>query len=321
MNRRVFLSSAGAIVLAGCPADGDQEGSDNGTDEAKGIEENDEVLNETYEHLETAGEELETQAELSFETDPNDSLSISGIETGIENAEAALADFDEDSASDEQLARFKNSERAIVYLKDAVAVLVELENGINALDTAVSYENNERFADAADQMEVATDHFVETESLVDDVATSWDELNAEQFGANNVDLATGADDIDHLKEICNAYARFSEAGIEFYLGVKAYFEGTDLFGQERFSAASSAFSDASDNLGTANQRYKNAETNVPQSFQNDFIEMTCLTDALHESSVLFAEASDAAENRDWETAETRAEEAEAALDVSCGERV
>ncbi len=302
-------------VLGGCLSnDNESDSSAN----PEGSTANNEALNEAYDHLETAGNEFETQADVAFETEPENPLSTSGIETALKNVESALDDVNENEASDEQLDRLENAEYALAFFEDGLSVLVELEEGFNAWKTADSYETNDRHSDAADQIKTAAEHFREAESLVSDTKASWDELDADQFESKDVELATESDDLDYLEELCNAYARFSEATADLFTGLEYFVEGSDLFGQERFNAAASAFEDAANSFEAANNKYREAETEMPQSFRKEFIDQTCRTDAVLEASNLFTEASEAAAEGDWETAEEKANKAETALDVSCG---
>ncbi|SEQ03907.1 hypothetical protein [Natrinema salaciae] len=321
MNRRTILVGAGVSitsVLGGCLSSSDDEGDSSPDSDSQGSSANTEALNEAYDHLETAGNEFATQADVTFETDPENPLSTSGLETAIGNAESALEDINEDEASDEQLDRLENAEHALSLFEDLLSVLVELEAGFNAVATADSYSTNDRFSDAGDQLEIAAEHFREGESLLSDAKTSWDNLDASQFEANDVELATGSDDLEHLGDVCDAFSRFCTATVDLYSGVEYYVEGANLIEQERYGAAASAFEDASNTLTDANSQYQDAETAVPQSFRKDFIDFTCLTDAFIESSDLFKEASEAMERGDWQTADTKATEAEEALNASCG---
>lgn len=321
MNRRTLLVGTGVTatsVLGGCLSNDNESDSSENPENPEGSTANDEALNEAYDHLETAGNEFETQADVAFETEPENPLSTGGIETALNDAESALDDVNEDEASAEQLDRLENAEYALAFFEDGLSVLIKLEEGFNAWKTADSYETNDRHSDAADQVKTAAKYFREAESLVSDAKASWDELNAEQFEGNDVELATGSDDLDYLEDLCNAYARFSEATTDLFTGLEYFVEGANLFDQERFSAAVSAFEDAANSFEAANSKYREAETEVPQSFQKEFIDQTCRTDAVLEASNLFTEASEAAAEGDWETAEEKANNAETALDVSCG---
>ncbi|WP_436344490.1 hypothetical protein [Natronorubrum sp. FCH18a] len=315
MNRRKVLLTSGvalSAVLAGCTSS-----SDDGTNGSGGSESDDEALEDAADHIVEASNRLEEETTISFETDPGDPLNTSAIEQGIENAEESLDDFNEDEASNDQLTQYENIEAAIEYTTDALEVLTELEEAFDAFDTAVSYENNERYDDAADQLEIALDHFTKADDLVDDAAESWSSVEVENT-EGKLDIADGEDDLDELDDICDAYARLTEAAIDFDRGLEAFKEGTESIEQGRYSAAASAYGDATIHFEDARDLYQDAETEVPSSYREVFIDMTCVSEAIVEASELFVEASEAADRGDYQTADTRANEAQEAMDVSCG---
>ncbi|QRV15440.1 hypothetical protein JMJ58_00620 [Haloterrigena salifodinae] len=336
MNRRTLLVGTGTTIaasLAGCTADGDsnadenkpengEEDSDEKNQPSEEVrEEIDDSLDEAYSHLAAANEEFETQADISFETDPKDQLSTSGIKTALENSESELDDIDEENASDEQIERLENGKLALSIFNNLLSAVTELNDAFGAWSTADSYYDNDRYSDGAEQLESATEHFRDAESTTNNARDSWDELNSEYFEESDVELATKKDDLEHLEKTCDAFARFSEAIVDLYLGMDDFSEGSEYVDQERFIAAKNAFKDASDSFRQTNQQFRDAETAVPQEYRSEFIDSTCMTDALIEASDLMATGSEAAAAGNYNRASTYYEEANTALDTSCGDTV
>lgn len=279
MNRRELLAAGAIVAVSGCLGESDGQDDPPGNDDdsggssngrSQGSEANAEALTNAFDYIEEAGDRLEEEAELSFVTDLDDPLDTSAIETAIARAEGALENFNEGEANDDQLASYERAELSIEYLSAMLDVLNELELAYEALETAGSYENNERHGDGADQLQMAADYFTGAASLPDGARESWSAFQAQDFD-DELNLADGEDVLDELAEVCDATIRYCEAGVHLDEGLEAYFEGSDLFEQERFSAAGSAYADANESFTEANSQYKSAETEVPSSFQGSFI--------------------------------------------------
>ena len=339
MNRRTLLAGTGTTVtgiLAGCTADSDSNPDENGAENGaeskdKNTDDNepseevreeiDDSLDAAYGHLETASDEFETETDITFETEPKDPLSTSGIETALDNAASELDAIEEENASDEQVERLENGERAVSIFNDLLSATTELNDGFGAWDTADSYINNDRYDDAADQLETAAEHFREGESPIGATRESWSELDADYFEESEVELATTEDSLEHLEGAFDAFARYAEAAVDLCLGMVTFIEGGEYIEQERFEPAKNAFQDSTHSFRQAKQQVKDAETAVPQEFRSDFIDATCESNALVEASESMADGSEAAAAGYYDVAGTHFDEAGAALDASCGDTV
>lgn len=351
MNRRTLLAGTGTTVtgiLAGCTADSDSNSDENGAEngdenetengDENGVESKNEntedsepseevrkeienSLDAAYGHLETASNEFETETDIAFETEPKDPLSTSGIETALDNAESELDAIEKENASDKQVERLENGELAVSIFNDLLSATTELNDGFGAWDTADSYINNDRYNDAADQMETAAEHFREGESTIDTTRESWDELNSDYFKESEVELATTKDSLEHLEATFNAFARYSEATVDLCRGMVTFIEGSEYIEQERFVPAKNAFQDSSQSFREAKQQVKDAETAVPRAFRSEFIDATCESNALLEASGLMADGSEAAAAGNYDRARNHFDEASTALDTNCGNTV
>ena len=322
MQRRQLLTSTSAgvtMALAGClSSESGTDGSDGGDDpEPEGSESNAEALEEASDDLEEAFDRIEEEVDVSFQANSVDPINTSAIENSIENAEDALDEFEEEEADEEQLAAYDSLRATAEFAKAFFDVILEYESAIDAFDTAISYENNGRYNDAVSQLETALTHFENASDLLEDAQSSWEEIEAIDSD-EELDIADTKDELDQLANTTDAYVLFTEAGIEFDTGYAFYLEALDQYEQEQYGESASTFGEAAIEFENAADQYRSAETEVSSSLQSTFINMTCYSESLLESSELFEESAEAADDGRYQTANDRAAEAEEALDAGCG---
>jgi len=324
MQRRQLLSSTGAglvTVLGGCLSSesGTEENGENETDsqEPDGSEDNSEALEAASDDLDEAFDRMAEEADIAFELEPGNPINTSAIESSIENAEEALDEFDEAEADEEQLAAYESLRAVIEFAKAFFDVILEFESAFEAYDTAISYEENNRYNDAVSQLEIALEHFENAVDLLADANEAWEGVEGADSDTE-LDIADTKDELDELTEIADAYVLLTEAAIDFDTGYELYLEALDQYEQERYAESASTFAEATIEFGDAADQYRSGETEVSSSFRDAFINMTCYSEALLESSELFEDSADAAAGGDFQTAEDRAVEAEEALDAGCG---
>jgi len=324
MQRRHLLSTAGTglmMAFGGCLSSesGTEENGNNETDseEPDGSEDNSEALEAARDDLDEAFDRMGEEADVAFELEPGNPINTSAIESSIENAEAALDGFDEENADEEQLAAYESLRAITEFAKAFFDVILEFESAFEAYDTAISYEENNRYNDAVSQLEVALEHFENAVDLLADADEAWGDVEGTD-SETELDIADTKDELDQLTEIADAYVLLTEGAIYFDTGYELYFEALDQYEQEQYAESASTFAEATIEFGDAADLFRSGETEVSSSFRDTFINMTCYSESLLESSELFEESADAADDGDLQTAEDRAIEAEEALDAGCG---
>jgi chromosome segregation ATPase len=310
MNRRQYLIAVSAAVpLAGCASDNESattDGDSTGQDET-------ELLESAHEELENALNAFEAELDDINEVDSRISFEDEVIQAHLDQAESYLNDAEEGGA--EQEGWIEAMRGVISLMRSFVDAFENLADGLDEFQTGATYFQNERYSDAESS-------FVEANKLINQ---SQDELVVAEEYFDGIDFGEFSDssEIDRI-EMENRFEDFSALNTDFeYLtrtyrdlarGFREFLPAGESFDSEQYNDAEEGFRSARNHFSSAASTIREGEESATDEFIDDFIGLTCLTEALRDAADNYASASEAASNSDWDTANSHAEDANDALE-------
>lgn len=310
MNRRQYLVAVSATVpLAGCSSDnGDSTpgGGSSSLDET-------ELLESAHEELENALDAFEAELDNIDEVDSRISFRDETIQAHLDQAESYLDDAEEGDV--EQEGWIEAMRGVISLLRSFVTAFKNFADGLDEFQTGATYLENERYSDAESA-------FVEANDLI---KQSEDELVVAQENLDGIDFSEFSDTskIDRI-EIEIQLEEFSVLNTDFeYLtrtyrdlarGFGEFLPAAESYDSEQYDDAENKFRSARNHFSSAASTIREGEESATDELIDDFIGLTCLTEALRDAADYYASASQAASNSDWDTANSHAEDANAALE-------
>jgi len=310
MNRRQYLIAVSATVpLAGCTSD---TGDSTSGDDSSSSDET-ELLESAHQELEKALDEFETELDDIDEVDSRISFQDDTIQAHLDQAEEDLDDAEEAGAEQEDWIEAMRG--TISLMRSIVDGFENFADGIDEFLTGATYLQNERYSDAESA-------FVEANDLINQ---SQDELVVAEENLNGIDFSEFSDssEIDRL-EMETVLEEFSALNTDLeYLtrtyrdlarGFSDFLPAAESFDSEQYRDAEDGFQSARNHFSSAASTIRDGEESATDEFIDEFIGLTCLTEALRDAADDYASASEAASNYNWDTAESRAEDANAALE-------
>jgi len=310
MNRRQYLVAASAVVpLAGCTSDNEDPSSDGNTSTSDQTE----LLESAQEELVNALDAFEAELDDIDEVDSRISFQDETIQAHLDQAESYLDDAEEEGADQED---WIEAMRGVVSLmRSFIDAFGSFADGLDEFQTGATYLENERYSDA----ELS---FVEANDLINQ---SSDELVVAQENLDEIDFSEFSDssEIDRI-EMETQLEEFSALNTDLEYMTRTYRDlargfgeflpAAESFDNEQYGDAEDEFRSARDHFSSAASTIKEGEESATDDFIDDFIGLTCYAEALRDAADNYVSASEAASNSDWDTAESRAEDANAALE-------
>ncbi|TKX74966.1 hypothetical protein EXE46_06010 [Halorubrum sp. GN11_10-6_MGM] len=330
MERRRYLTGAGTILtlgVSGCTGGGSEESdkSEDGSAGSDDANDSDATTNpDATEALEAAREDLNEALDLILEeidtawaySSTDASISTAGVEAALGSANTSIEEANETATTDTQREQVAELELVAEFIDQFLNAIISLGEGINQISTAISYENNSRYEDAADSLSDARATFEEANSQVDEMDATFAELG--DGTGTGIDYAEAENAIDEMNELIAGYLLVMEAGIPLDRGLADYNTAYEAFQDEDYGTAANIFADALEHLEEAESMYREGEEEVTQSLRDTFITQTCYAGKYVEITELMLEASEEADAGNFDEARSLAEEANAVSIETCG---
>ena len=335
LPRRVFLGGIASIttVLAGC----NQTGED-GTDEGESTPESTPVTTESpteaaatetatseqtegedaTEHLDAAfnaGEEAssllleelgkvdQTLDFVDFETDRITTL----IEQGEEELAAAAPTGDQTEVA-------ASLESIFAWLRPLTDGVAAYDDAVDAWETGDTYSSNDRFRDAAEQMETAQDRFSTAEEHTGEAEDAFDAITVEPLdGVDEADLTQAETPMQQFADAVAATTVYTRGLAVFMTATDAFLEGIRAYSEGRYSEVVEPLESARSESADANAAAQDAEEITPDWLLDRVLNLQCWSDAYRDAAAHFIAAVEARQAGDTATAEEEEEAANQAI--------
>lgn len=310
MNRRQYLAavSAGA-ALAGCTSDGEDTSSSDSTSSSDQTD----LLESAQKELENALDAFEAELDDMDEADNRISFQDEIIQAHLNQADSYLDDAEGQAVEQEDW--IEAMKGTISFMRSITDAFRGFADSLDEFLTGATYLQNERYSDAESV-------FVEANDLINQ---SQDELVVAEENLDRIEFSEFPDsnEIDRL-ELETVLEEFSALNTDLEYMTRTYRDlargfgefmpAGELFDSERYENAVGGFQSARNHFSSAASTVRGGEESATDEFIDDFIGLTCLTEALRDAADNYASASEAASNSNWDTAESYAEDANAAFE-------
>ncbi|WP_226021929.1 hypothetical protein [Halomicrobium salinisoli] len=311
MDRRQYLEATCGTVLvgtlAGCSSDSSASSGTNVT-----------------EHLEAAGTELEaannalsTESEKFSETDFEEGGVDVQTTAVTEHLDAAGSELDtaESAATESQQETIEAARSWIALARSLTTFIDVFADGYNGVSNGLSYFQSQRYEDAAETLDTASDTLSDAEEELVIVQDRIENLDTEALNnLDEVEISTFEADIERLSGFIDAMIPMVDGLRQESLGMVDFQTGSTEIENEEYTAAKARFKDARSHFSSAETTFKDLEESAPESLQGSVIELTCYGSALRESADHFVATAAALENGNREKANEEAEKGQEALD-------
>lgn len=299
-SRRGFVRAtvAGAIgaSIAGCLGD---DGEEEYEDAIELLEENQETLDSFAE-----------------QDDVPDSFDEGQVIRRVERAEEFLDEAEE--AGDDELADYVANARAVAdYQRNAAtynALWVDLSACFSSVGVLLQ---SERWTDAATELDDCTETIDELRRTLDDADAARNEIDPDLLDDDGQLVLEDIDaTLQREENALDAIEAFADGIDPLLSGLPTMFEGLTAYENEQWQSAETDFSSARDEFTASESTLAQLEDDpdLPPEMQADVIELRCIADSFSRAADHFASSAAAADRGDWEEAQRRSEEGEAALD-------
>ncbi|WP_049897705.1 hypothetical protein [Halorubrum distributum] len=312
MKRRKALSvlaSGVAIPLAGCLSG---EVLPGGTDEPSGGS----TITEVENYIDRATERLAEETALSFTRSPRVSIQTSEIALTLDNAQTAIDRVannpDTDSSVEIQAYR-----TYVTALKELTTELKRVEEALNTISAAQAYRETERYENATEEIRAAEELLIAALEIISATQTRLEEVNTNLIDTSAVNRTGIRELYGNLSALIDTYQRYAHATYPYYEGLGVYWAGVEAYNRMEYQEVDVTFVEASGRFDTARSRYRSAESAVPASAREVFIEQTCVAESMRESSEQFIEAAIDSQNGEVEQADDHVKQGIDARDQDC----
>ena len=301
--------------------DGDEHADDledegDETDEFAADGETAALIESAEAELDAAGDEFDTAFEETddpmddgsheVETRPIDAH----LDAAADDLSAARAD-----ASAEQRETIEALEGVVEFFRDFVAVFSALGDAMDEFERWEQYLEVDRWDDAASAAEQAIDYNDDAIERLTITRSTFDEIDAEALdGIDEVDRVEMEASLEKISGLLEMFDVLFTGSGQMAAAMEPFVDGIDALEEDRFDAASSAFSASSDGFEEAYRTFDEGEDDVPASFQSDLIEMTCQMDALEDATEYYALGAEAFGDGEYERGQSYFAEGESAAE-------
>ncbi|MFC5278664.1 hypothetical protein ACFPM1_07835 [Halorubrum rubrum] len=343
MNRRgalKLLGSTGTIAVAGCVSDGQPPATDDsspessnntsadssteasgntsdGSDSGESDVDVEEALEDAEDNIDRAVRLIEQETTFSFSIGPDASVSTDAIHLALDQADEALDRIESptDVISEEELQAYRDY---VSVLREFTTGLETIGEALNTLSTAEAYRNTQRYEDSIEKLDEAGGLFSDGSEPITSARERLDGIEIDVVDTDAISRTRTTEAFDELAELTDAYLIYTDATIPFYTGLELYWAAMETYeDEEEYADAEETFLEASQHLSTAQTQYLQAESEVPASIRDVFIERTCAAGAMLDSATHMNDASAAAEGGNYENARESENKAVDARNRSC----
>ena len=322
MRRRRYLravsTTAVALSLAGCTGEEGGDGNaraDDGTAAPTddGSRQVDAAIAAAVGELNTAVGELDA-AQTRFAEDR--SFEFEGVADRVEAARSELDDAEPDASDDQRAAIEEVREYAAVVaaMNDAFLTLVDAEDEVTTVRSAVESEAYDRAGDLVDHLSTETG---EARATLDDASDAAEGMDAEALESrDSVEIARVRDGYDQLASLAAGFDALAVAYGDLIDGRVALAEGRARADESDYSAAAESFGDAETSFDAGTDAASDAlDESPPERVAAELRALSCRGDRLSTAAAHFRASAEAAADRDRATAREEREAAEDALDA------
>jgi len=322
VNRRRYLSglstTALGLALAGCASDADDETEEEGDDStatttADGSRRVDAAIAAAIGELNTGAAEL-AAAQDRFAEDQ--SFEFAGVADRVDAARSEL-DGVESDASERQtaaIAEVRTFADVVAAMNDAFLALIDVEDSVGELRSAVDTEAYDRAGTLAD--EIGSETGAASDRLAE-VSDPVENIDAETLESrDSIEIARLREAHAQLVALADGFESLATAYGDLIAGREAVVNGRDHVDSGEYEAAIDAFGRASDSFDAANQTATNGvDAEPPVRVADELRTVACRSDHLRTAADHFEASAQAAANGDRSTAEDEEAAAEDAFDA------
>ena len=321
MRRRRYLqtvsTTAAALSLAGCTGEADdgnaQADDDRDTSADGGNRQVDAAIATAIGELNTAVGELNA-AQTRFAEDR--SFEFDGVADRVETARSELDDAEPDASDDQRAAieEIREYVAVVAAMNDAFLTLVDAEDGVATVRSAVESEEYDRASGLADDLSTRTG---DARSTLDGASDAAEGMDAEILESReSVEIAKVRDGYDQLSVLAVGFDALAVAYGDLIDGRAALAEGRNRTDEGDYSAAAESFGDAKTAFDAGTTTATDAlDESPPERVAAELRALSCRGDHLATAASHFRASAEAAADRDRSTAREEREAAADALDA------
>lgn len=310
MKRRQYLIAASAVVpLAGCASD---SGDSNPSEDTSSPQEA-ELIESALEELESAVDAFESELDSVDDVSGRISFDDDIVQAHLDQAES---DLDEAEEGDVEQGDLIDATRGMIsFLRSVVRSFEYTTDAIDEFQTGATYLQNERYNDAESSFVEATDLINQSQDEFAVAEENLSEIDFDEFSESSeidrLEMETALEDLGALNTDLEYMGRTYR---DLARGFSDFIPAADSFDNEQYDDAEEGFRNARNHFSSAASTIKEGEESATDDLIDDFIGLTCYAEALRDGADYYTSASEAASNGNWDTAESYAEDAQAALE-------
>lgn len=310
MKRRQYIIAASAVVpLAGCASD---SSNSNPSEDTSGPQEA-ELIESALEELESALDAFESELDSVNDVSGRISFDDDIVQAHLDQAES---DLDEAEKGDVEQGDLIDATRGMISLLRSIVRSFEYTtDAIDEFQTGATYLQNERYNDAESSFVEATDLINQSQDEFAVAEENLSEIDFDEFSESGeidrLEMETALEDLDTLNTDLEYMGRTYR---DLARGFSDFIPAADSFDSEQYDDAEEGFRNARNHFSSAASTIKEGEESATDDLIDDFIGLTCYAEALRDAADYYTSASEAASNGNWDTAESYAEDANAALE-------
>lgn len=320
MERREFLLAGTALglpVITGCLSEDTTASNqrETNTPASQNPKQAREHLDNGARALEKAGEEIKAESQKftdsSFQEGGVD-IKTATINGYLDSANSEM-DKAEEYATNEQQKRINAIRGYVAFAKEMVAFFDVFAEGYSQAYAAFTYFQSERYEDAVSELESSEATFSDTDDLLTVTQSRYEELDTSILDEiDAVQLTSLKSSLDDLDELVPAFQAMVIGMRQLAEGMIDYKRGVTQIENEQYASAESSFRSASEDFNSAHATFNAEEDGARPEIKSTFIEMTCYSGAIRDSSTHLANAMAAYQDGDSNRAN---EEIQAARDA------
>lgn len=308
MNRRKYLANGialiGSSVVAGCTGSGSDD-----TSASDHFEKAKTAIQEANGEIKSEGEKFSSSDFESGGIDFRSAAILDYLDTAEKHLDAAEANATESQKSKIELAR-----SWIKVARDSTEFFDILADGYSQAYSGFTYFQSERYSDAKEELETAESTLSDADDQLTVAQSNLEKIDRSKIDdLDAVSLTTLEDSFNEMEELLPALKSLTYGMMYMSSGMVDFQEGSKKSDEERYGEAESKFRDAENDFSTAHSNFKEQEDSAPQSVSSSFIELTCYSKALRDSSNHLVNAMEAIQNGNHNRADEESTKAKEAL--------
>lgn len=262
-----------------------------------------------------AREQMGTAGSVITGADPSSQeFDAEAMRDSLDEAEATLDEAGK-LASQEEQATIEQLRAVIAWERRLADAMAAVEAGANAVETANSYFQSDRYDDAESKLETALDHYEDARSNLETARTDFGAIDTSVLSSFDSEAATAT--MDDLDSLVRTQIGFTKGFRQLNTGFKQFTTGADEYDDGNWSAAIDPLESASETFATAESTFQGLEEGASQDSVQSIIQLTCLAGAMKEGTQHFANAAEAESNGNESTFESEQQQAQDATE-QCG---